>query len=62
VPQTPDPLFVPGVWGPYKVRMMHWSGFERLICKLLENALFPNWWMNEGGQSATGEVRFFHSP
>ena len=23
-----------------------------------QNALFPNWWMNEGGQSATGEVRF----
>lgn len=23
-----------------------------------QNALFPDWWMNEGGQSATGEVRF----
>jgi len=25
---------------------------------LSQNALFPDWWMNEGGQSATGEVRF----
>jgi ribulose kinase len=25
---------------------------------LTQNALFPDWWMNEGGQSATGEVRF----
>jgi len=39
--QTPSPLFVPGVWGPYK------------------NALFPDWWMNEGGQSATGELIHF---
>ena len=25
------------------------------------NALFPDWWMNEGGQIATGEARFRHS-
>lgn len=32
VPQTPSPLFVPGVWGPYKVHTVHWSKFGRLIC------------------------------
>ena len=33
-----DPVFVPGVWGPYK------------------GALIPNYWMAEGGQSATGSL------
>ncbi|KAG8903075.1 hypothetical protein FRB99_003781 [Tulasnella sp. 403] len=36
--QSPEGVFVPGVWGPYK------------------NAVFPGWWMNEGGQSATGQL------
>ena len=36
--QSPEGVFVPGVWGPYK------------------NAVFPGWWMNEGGQSSTGQV------
>ncbi|OAP60665.1 hypothetical protein AYL99_05667 [Fonsecaea erecta] len=33
-----DPVFVPGVWGPYR------------------DAVIPNYWMAEGGQSATGEL------
>ncbi|KDQ12706.1 hypothetical protein BOTBODRAFT_176136 [Botryobasidium botryosum FD-172 SS1] len=36
--QSPNGIFVPGVWGPYM------------------NALFPGWWMNEGGQSSTGQL------
>ena len=33
-----DPVFVPGVWGPYR------------------DSIIPNFWMAEGGQSATGEL------
>lgn len=33
-----DPIFVPGVWGPYL------------------NAMLSNYWLNEGGQSATGSL------
>lgn len=33
-----DPVFVPGVWGPYR------------------DVLIPDFWMAEGGQSATGEL------
>ena len=33
-----DPVFVPGVWGPYR------------------DVLLPNYWLAEGGQSATGEL------
>ncbi|KAL7410972.1 Pentulose kinase [Mrakia frigida] len=36
--QSPEGVFVDGVWGPYK------------------NAIFPGWWMNEGGQSSTGQL------
>ncbi|OCH84587.1 Pentulose kinase [Obba rivulosa] len=36
--QSPNSVFVPGVWGPYK------------------DAVFPDWWMNEGGQSSTGQL------
>lgn len=39
--QSPDPVFVPGVWGPY----LH--------------AIFPGYWMNEGGQSSTGQLLDF---
>lgn len=35
---SPDPVFVPGVWGPYR------------------DVLIPEYWMAEGGQSATGEL------
>lgn len=33
-----DPVFVPGVWGPYR------------------DTIMPDFWMAEGGQSATGEL------
>jgi FGGY-family pentulose kinase len=35
---SPDPVFVKGVWGPYR------------------DSIIPNYWMAEGGQSATGEL------
>ena len=35
---SPKPVFVPGVWGPYR------------------DVLIPDYWMAEGGQSATGEL------
>jgi FGGY-family pentulose kinase len=35
---SPDPVFVGGVWGPYR------------------DVLIPDFWMAEGGQSATGEL------
>jgi len=35
---SPEPVFVPGVWGPYR------------------DVLIPDYWMAEGGQSATGEL------
>jgi len=39
--QSQDPVFVPGVWGPY------------------QHAVFPGMWMNEGGQSSTGQLLDF---
>lgn len=36
-----DPVFVPGVWGPYR------------------DVLIPDYWVAEGGQSATGELLRF---
>ncbi|KAJ6627391.1 FGGY family of carbohydrate kinase [Mycena sp. CBHHK59/15] len=36
--QSPDGVFVNGVWGPYK------------------DPVFRGWWMNEGGQSSTGQL------
>ncbi|KAI9673374.1 MAG: hypothetical protein M1817_002836 [Caeruleum heppii] len=38
IAMSPDPVFVKGVWGPYR------------------DVLIPNFWMAEGGQSATGEL------
>lgn len=38
IAMSPEPVFVPGVWGPYR------------------DVLIPNYWMAEGGQSATGEL------
>lgn len=35
---APEPIFVPGVWGPYR------------------DVSIPDYWMAEGGQSATGEL------
>jgi FGGY-family pentulose kinase len=35
---SPKPVFVPGVWGPYR------------------DTIIPDYWMAEGGQSATGEL------
>ncbi|SCV70637.1 BQ2448_3399 [Microbotryum intermedium] len=39
--QSPEAVFAPGVWGPYK------------------HAIFPEYWMNEGGQSSTGQLLDF---
>ncbi|KAM0746318.1 Pentulose kinase [Meredithblackwellia eburnea MCA 4105] len=39
--QSPEAVFVPGVWGPY------------------QHAIFPGYWMNEGGQSSTGQLLDF---
>ncbi|KAF8904258.1 FGGY family of carbohydrate kinase [Mucidula mucida] len=36
--QSPQDVFVDGVWGPYK------------------DPVFRGWWMNEGGQSSTGQL------
>ncbi|KAJ6516316.1 Pentulose kinase [Mycena sanguinolenta] len=36
--QSPEGVFVPGVWGPYR------------------DPVFRGWWMNEGGQSSTGQL------
>ncbi|KIM42840.1 hypothetical protein M413DRAFT_444492 [Hebeloma cylindrosporum] len=36
--QSPEGIFVDGVWGPYKDPIIH------------------GWWMNEGGQSSTGQL------
>ncbi|KAF7330797.1 Pentulose kinase [Mycena venus] len=36
--QSPEDVFVNGVWGPYK------------------DPVFRGWWMNEGGQSSTGQL------
>ncbi|PPR03320.1 hypothetical protein CVT24_012596 [Panaeolus cyanescens] len=36
--QSPQGIFVEGVWGPYK------------------DATIKGWWMNEGGQSSTGQL------
>ncbi|KAJ7667593.1 hypothetical protein DFH06DRAFT_1280541 [Mycena polygramma] len=36
--QSPEGVFVNGVWGPYK------------------DPVFRGWWMNEGGQSSTGQL------
>ena len=38
IAMSPKPVFVPGVWGPYR------------------DVLIPDYWMAEGGQSATGEL------
>ncbi|KAH8918811.1 Pentulose kinase [Atractiella rhizophila] len=39
--QNEKPIFVPGVWGPYR------------------DAIFPGYWLNEGGQSSTGQLLDF---
>lgn len=38
IAMSPEPVFVKGVWGPYR------------------DVLMPDFWMAEGGQSATGEL------
>ncbi|GJJ07740.1 hypothetical protein Clacol_001945 [Clathrus columnatus] len=45
--QTPKGHFVPGVWGPYKAKLYSMN---------IMNAIFTGWWMNEGGQSSTGQL------
>ena len=46
-----------GAHGPLvEVRAANVQAFDT-VSLATQNALFPDWWMNEGGQSATGEVR-----
>lgn len=52
--QSPQGVFVPGVWGPYRVSI-------NCVCicsviEIVQDAVFPGWWMNEGGQSSTGQL------
>jgi hypothetical protein len=47
-----------GAHGPLvEVRSANSQAFDTVFLFPTQNALFPDWWMNEGGQSATGEVR-----
>lgn len=56
IAQSQEGVFVPGVWGPYKVSVGLSPQHLHLILVISKNAVFPGWWMNEGGQSATGQV------
>jgi ribulose kinase len=47
-------VFVPGVWGPYRVIVFLDSPNRAYIA--VQDAVFPGWWMNEGGQSSTGQL------
>jgi ribulose kinase len=52
--QSKEGVFVEGVWGPYKAsKLLHSSPF---LLMDMQDAVFPGWWMNEGGQSSTGQV------
>ena len=53
--QSKDGVFVEGVWGPYKASSF--SPSSRLLLIDVQDAVFPGWWINEGGQSSTGQVR-----
>jgi ribulose kinase len=54
-PQSKEGVFVEGVWGPYKAsNFLHSSP---LLLIDVQDAVFPGWWTNEGGQSSTGQVR-----
>jgi hypothetical protein len=35
---------------------------QSLADLVLQDVVFPGWWMNEGGQSSTGQVRFTYLP
>ena len=52
--QSKEGVFVEGVWGPYKASKFVSSSPLLLID--VQDVVFPGWWMNEGGQSSTGQV------
>jgi FGGY-family pentulose kinase len=60
--QSPEAVFVPGVWGPYKHAIF--PGCELFSRHLFApkadlGAAFLADWMNEGGQSSTGQLLDF---
>lgn len=60
--QSPDPVFVKGVWGPYKHAVFpgctSFRTQEQIFLLPMIFSCFLDW-MNEGGQSSTGQLLDF---